>query len=229
MAGMAYWLFGMPVLLCFTLAYVISCISPSVMIPGLISLMDRGYGHEKGLCSALIAAGTFEDIICIFFFSLFKAIAFSAHGLANGSSMSWVIGRVVLENFIGLLVGVIMGFLSSFLNRVPDRSHLLKMWYCIACAVFFIVLGEETELTNMKYIASLTLGYVCSRVWGEDKPKQQLGTFWWLIHPLVFRDSGFSLRGKSPGRFPSGTCLLCHIRCAPCAHCNRYSNDFTPS
>jgi NhaP-type Na+/H+ or K+/H+ antiporter len=39
-----YGFFNMPFSFCFALGYIISCISPSVMVPGLISLNERGYG-----------------------------------------------------------------------------------------------------------------------------------------------------------------------------------------
>ena len=46
-AFIGYGLFGMPLSLCFTMGFGISCISPSVMIPGLINLLHRGFGHTN--------------------------------------------------------------------------------------------------------------------------------------------------------------------------------------
>lgn len=161
----------MPFILCLTLAYSIACVSPSVMIPGLMGLMDKGYGHEKGICAAMIGSGTIEDILCIFLCSIVRAMSYSSVGMGFDTSMGLVVGIVLLENLCGLIVGVLLGLLGSLLNRVDDESKLIKMWYCIFCSIFLVFLGEVTDLINMKYIASMTLGYVCSRVWGDNKPK----------------------------------------------------------
>jgi solute carrier family 9B (sodium/hydrogen exchanger), member 1/2 len=67
------------------------------------------------------------------------------------------------------------------------------MWYCIACAIGFIIGGEISTFTNSKYMASLTLGYVCGRVWGAQKPDKELATFWWIIQPLFFGTVGATL------------------------------------
>lgn len=90
------------------------------MIPGLISLLQRGFGIQKGICSSLIAAGTFEDIICIIAFAIFKEIAYSENGMSSEKSISLAIGMVILENVIGLAVGILMGFVAIVFNKIPN-------------------------------------------------------------------------------------------------------------
>jgi len=55
------------------------------------------------------------------------------------------------------------------------------MWYCIFCAILFVVGGEEAGYANAKFIASLTFGYSSYRVWGELKPHKEIGIAWWFI------------------------------------------------
>ena len=105
------------------------------------------------------------------------------------------IGQVFLENLIGLVVGILMGMLGSFINVIPHdgvKRHS-KMIYSIACAVGFIVAGEKSKFTNTKYIASLTFGYVTKRAWNNDVPTKELGLFWWFIQPLFFGTVGAAL------------------------------------
>ena len=74
-AWIAYGLFHMPVAVCYAMAFTISCISPSILVPGCISINDKGYGRAKGICTSLIASGTFDIIICIILFSICSTIA----------------------------------------------------------------------------------------------------------------------------------------------------------
>jgi len=76
-AFIAYGLFEMPLSFCFAMAYIISCISPSVMVPSLITLFQQGYGHKRGVISSLITAGTFDDIVCIIIFGICKTFVYS--------------------------------------------------------------------------------------------------------------------------------------------------------
>jgi hypothetical protein len=87
-AGLAYKFLDLPIIMCFCLAYILSCISPSVMVPGLLNLTEKGYGKEKGVISTLIAAGTFDNIICILCFGICKTIAYSHHGMTTGKTLS---------------------------------------------------------------------------------------------------------------------------------------------
>jgi solute carrier family 9B (sodium/hydrogen exchanger), member 1/2 len=64
-AWMARHFFVMPLAVCYTLGYVIAAVSPSVTVPSLIALSERGYGGKNKVPLALIAAGTFEDICAI--------------------------------------------------------------------------------------------------------------------------------------------------------------------
>ena len=85
------------------------------------------------------------------------------------------------------------------------------MWYCIACAIAFIVAGEKSKFTNTKYIASLTLGYVCKRVWNDDVPTKELGWFWWVIQPLFFGSVGASLVFKQLTGEIIGYSVICIV------------------
>lgn len=44
-----YTLFNMPFYVAYSLGYTLSCISPSVVVPCLVNLIDRGYGKDKGI------------------------------------------------------------------------------------------------------------------------------------------------------------------------------------
>jgi hypothetical protein len=70
---------------------------------------------------------------------------------------------------MGLIVGFCMAMIGMLFNKMEHKPFtlVLKMWYCIFCAIFFVVAGEEAGFANSKFIASLTFGYSSYRVWGE--------------------------------------------------------------
>ncbi|CDW72201.1 mitochondrial sodium hydrogen exchanger 9b2 [Stylonychia lemnae] len=193
-AALAYKLLELPLIMCFCLAYILSCISPSVMVPGLMNLLEKGYGKEKGVISTLIAAGTFDNIICILCFGICKTIAYSHHSMTTGKSLSQYIVFLFFENLIGFIAGFCLAMVGIVFNKMEHKPLTvnLKMWYCIFCAIFFVVVGEETGFANSKFIASLTFGYCSYRVWGEEKPHKEIGIAWWFIQPIFFGSVGAS-------------------------------------
>jgi hypothetical protein len=47
------------------------------MVPSVLHLMERGFGRKKGITGSMIAAGTFDDILCIIIFGIVKTLGFS--------------------------------------------------------------------------------------------------------------------------------------------------------
>jgi hypothetical protein len=76
-AVLGTWIFQMPFGISYCLGYTLSCISPSVVVPCLVGLLERGYGKDKGLPTAIIAAGTFDDILTIINNGICASIAFT--------------------------------------------------------------------------------------------------------------------------------------------------------
>jgi Kef-type K+ transport system membrane component KefB len=87
-------LFDMPYEFTFAMGFIIAAVSPSVVVPGLISLNDRGYGRKNGLVTALIASGTFDDIICIIVFGICKTIGYTNLGM-GGNTIGVAIGILI--------------------------------------------------------------------------------------------------------------------------------------
>lgn len=56
---------------------LLAAVSPAVIIPCLFELQDRGYGVNKGIHTLVIAASTFNDIICIALFGIVLGLIFS--------------------------------------------------------------------------------------------------------------------------------------------------------
>ena len=82
-AWIAKGLFDMPIIVCYCMGYAIACISPSIIVPGTMSLNDRGYGRKKGISSTMIAAGTFDDILCILLFGIVSTVMFVQLGAGS--------------------------------------------------------------------------------------------------------------------------------------------------
>jgi hypothetical protein len=122
-AWLARHFFDMPISVCYTLGYVIAAVSPSVTVPTLISLSERGYGGKNRVPLALIAAGTFEDITAIILHGLCLSISISlAQGGGNKVHEGGVAaGMIIAQEVAGIGLCAICAALGWFLNKIPNK------------------------------------------------------------------------------------------------------------
>ncbi len=57
--------------------FVLSAVSPAVVVPSMLSLSERGYGIDKGIPTLVIAAASVDDVLAISGFGVVLGIAFS--------------------------------------------------------------------------------------------------------------------------------------------------------
>lgn len=118
------------------LGSVLAAVSPAVVVPKMIKLMDQGYGKEKRIPHLIMASASVDDIYVIVLFSAF--ISMYQTGDVSLTSLYVVPISIVL----GALLGGITGFLLSKVFakfRVRDTIKVL----IILAAAFFIISLED--------------------------------------------------------------------------------------
>ena len=96
MAGMillAPKLLGISVLDAAIMGAVIAAVSPAVIVPNMVRLMEEGYGTKKGIPQLILAGASVDDVFVIVVFTAFT-------GLAGGASVS-------IRSFINIPVSIL--------------------------------------------------------------------------------------------------------------------------
>ena len=75
--------FGMPWAMAFAQGFTIGAVSPAVLVPSVMMLIEHKRGVAKGIPQILLAASSFDDISAITFFSVFSTIAVDQAGSAD--------------------------------------------------------------------------------------------------------------------------------------------------
>lgn len=176
----------MPYGIAYTLGYTLSCISPSVIVPCLVSLLDRGYGKAKGIPTAIIAAATFDDIVTIINNGICASIAFTKIDDITGEekeSIASDVLHILWQIVVGTLVGLGCGVLGWFFKFLEGYKHVmfLKFLWCIFFVFAFPFIADFDGYPHAKFIAALFFGYASYRVWGEEKPSAELYKFWFFL------------------------------------------------
>lgn len=132
-------LLGVDVLDAAIMGAVVGAVSPAVIVPRMLRLMEEGYGADKGIPQMILAGASVDDVFVIVVFTALTGVA------AGGGSFSpAVLGQVPISILLGAgagaLCGLLLGvfFARSFLP-VPLRTVLFL-------AVSFLLLEAENQL-----------------------------------------------------------------------------------
>ena len=179
-AVIALAVFNMPIEVSYALGFAIASVAPAIVVPQLMRWDSEGYGRSRGIAGSLIASCTFDNITCLILFGVCKTIAFqyaaeTRGGGAGGkehTNPAWAIGSIFVHNVAGIIVGVIMGLAGWFFKFIDHKTYSinLKCGFCMITTIGLIIAAELSHFKNAKYIACLSFGYTCFRVWGEKKP-----------------------------------------------------------
>lgn len=119
---------------------VIAAVSPAVIIPKMLRLMENGYGQEKSIPQMIMAGASVDDVFVIVLFTAFT-------GLAKGGSMTPIRFLIIPTSILsGLLVGTAIGvLLGLFFTKAHIRDSGKVV---ILLSVSFLLLTAEHSFTG---------------------------------------------------------------------------------
>lgn len=129
------------------LATVLAAVSPAVVVPKMIHLMEKGYGQAKRIPHLIMASASVDDIYVIVLFSILIKMY-----QTNDLVLRHIID-IPISIIFGILLGAIMGIsLAKLFNRfrVRDTVKVLLM-----LAVAFFVIAFETAINQIIPISGL--------------------------------------------------------------------------
>lgn len=126
---------------------VIAAVSPAVVVPRMIKLIDEGYGKDKSIPQLILASASVDDVFVIVVFTVLTA--FASTGEITGTSFL----QIPLSIILGILLGVIVGLcLVFFFRKVHIRDSVKVM---IVLGISFLLLEVENRLEGIVPVSGL--------------------------------------------------------------------------
>ncbi len=126
---------------------VLAAVSPAVVVPRMIRMMEEGYGVKKSIPQMIMAGASVDDVYVIVLFTSFTA-------LASGGSFSVAnLIKVPISIVVGVLVGMICGYLyHRFVNKYSMRDSVKII---ILLSVSFLLLELQAQIESYVPISGL--------------------------------------------------------------------------
>ncbi|MFI3294593.1 MAG: cation:proton antiporter [Rikenellaceae bacterium] len=132
----APWLLGVTLVEAAIMGAVVAAVSPAVIVPRMLNLMDRGYGTSKSIPQMIMAGGSVDDVFVIVLFTSFLTLA--TGGAISGVSFLQIPISIVL----GLILGVIVGWALVLLFRALHMRDSVKLLIILSCSFLFLTLEK---------------------------------------------------------------------------------------
>ncbi len=133
-------LMGMSLLEAAVMGAVLAAVSPAVVVPRMVKLMEEGYGVKEGIPQLILAGASVDDVYVIVLFSTFS-------GMMQGEGASVIrFVNIPVSIILGMIIGLTIGILLAFYFQkvhIRDTAKVL-----IILGISFLLAAVEDSLTT---------------------------------------------------------------------------------
>lgn len=146
------------------LGSVIAAVSPAVIVPKMVKLMEEGYGTKKSIPQLILAGASVDDVFVIVMFSAFT-------GLATGNKvdiMEFV--KIPISIITGIIIGLFVGYCFVIYFKKFHVRDTVKI--ILLLSISFLLVTAEDKFSDMIPFASL-ISIMCMGIMIHQKRKEQ--------------------------------------------------------
>lgn len=169
---------------------VLAAVSPAVVVPRMVALMDEGRGTDKRIPQLILAGASLDDVFVIVLFTAFLGI-----NMGNGvGAMTFL--SVPISILLGIALGALVGFAVAFLFELFHRKgwtvrNTLKTILLLGIAFLLLAIEDwlEGRLTVSGLLAVMSMAMIYAmktRAEVVDRLKDKYGKLWLAAEVLLF-------------------------------------------
>lgn len=131
---------------------VLSAVSPAVVVPRMLGLMEEKYGTKKSIPQLVMAGASCDDIFVIVLFTTFLNMA------QGGEAKVMDFVNIPVSILLGVALGAVFGFaLAFFFETAYAHRHLVRnsMKVIVVLAVAFLLMSVETWVKSYVAVSGL--------------------------------------------------------------------------
>ncbi|MFI3285579.1 MAG: cation:proton antiporter [Rikenellaceae bacterium] len=115
---------------------VVAAVSPAVVVPKMLNLMEQGRGTNKGIPQMIMAGGSVDDVFVIVLFTAFTTLALG--GEVNAASILDIPISIVTGAAMGIMAGLCF---SEYFKRFHTRDSI-KLLILLSTAFLFLAIEK---------------------------------------------------------------------------------------
>jgi len=169
---------------------VLAAVSPAVVVPRMVTLMEKKYGTQKAIPQMILAGASCDDIFVIVLFTTFL-------GMAQGGSanvMDFI--NIPVSILLGILLGAAFGYgLYLFFETSYAHKHCVRnsMKVIIVLGFSFLLIAIEEWLDGIVSVSGLLaiVAMACvlklkSTAFVSKRLSEKFGKLWLAAEVILF-------------------------------------------
>lgn len=145
-------LLGISILDAAIMGAVVGAVSPAVIVPKMLHLMENKYGTNKSIPQMILAGASVDDVFVIVMFAAFT-------GLAKGESISLIsFMQIPISIITGLCFGILVGIVISLIFEKLRMRNTMKIIILLSISFLFIALEKISPLPFSGLLAVMSMG-----------------------------------------------------------------------
>lgn len=139
------------------LGFIIAAVSPAVIVPSMLHLMEKGIGKAKNVPTLIMAGASIDDVFAITIFSAFM-------GMYGGGRVNIAakILSIPLSILLGIIAGAIIGMVLIKIFKkyhIRDTSKMLAiLGSAILLTTFETIVKSKVEIAGL--LGVMTIGFI---------------------------------------------------------------------
>ncbi|WP_416199135.1 MAG: Sodium/proton antiporter, CPA1 family [Sporanaerobacter sp.] len=139
------------------LGFIIAAVSPAVVVPSMLSLIENNIGTNKGIPTLILAGASTDDVFAITIFSAFLGLYSGAH-VNIGVQLLNIPLSILLGIGSGIVIGIIMVKIFSKYHIRDTKKVLLILGVSILLTEFENLLKTKIEIASL--LGVMTIGFI---------------------------------------------------------------------
>lgn len=169
---------------------VLGAVSPAVVVPRMVALMDANYGTAKSIPQLVLAGASCDDIFVIVLFSTFV-------GMAQGGDANWMdFAGIPVSIVLGIALGAAAGFaLSQFFETAYAHRRCVRnsVKVIVVLGISFLLMAMETWVEGVLPLSGLlaVVSMACvlkmkSAAFVSKRLSEKFGKLWLAAELILF-------------------------------------------
>jgi len=154
----APYIFGISHIEAAVLGSVLAAVSPAVVVPRMIKIIEEGYGQKRKIPQLVLAGAAADDVFVIVMFSSFSALC------AGGAVSAVSFIQVPVSIITGMAVGAVCGYVVVKWFEKVNMKDAVKVIITLSISFVFIFIQNALEgivpFSGLLAIMSMGMGII---------------------------------------------------------------------
>ena len=146
-------LMGISLLEAAVMGAVLAAVSPAVVVPRMVKLMEEVYGVKEGIPQLILAGASVDDVYVIVLFSTFS-------GMMQGEGASVIrFVNIPVSIILGMIIGLTIGILLAFYFQKVHIRDTAKVLIILGIS-FLLAAAEDSLTTPVTFSALIAIMFI---------------------------------------------------------------------